>query len=249
MDELAKIADQPQPQRVSTYSWGGTPDGIYKQTSKDFCQIGASDPGSIPIFTTYFLHPNLGGCPTTSQIHAYMPRFKTQINAMAKATGRHAAVFLLELDGIGSSSCMAKIGSLPAWEAALRYEMKAMQSLPHTVVYIEGGYSDSNSVRYTAKVLNAIHVQKHPRLLHQRHPQPVDQPRGQLGDEDRRQTTARISSSTPPITAAGRRSTPIPRRRESRTPAIRPGGAWGLRTRPTQDSSSPTRFCGLTRRE
>jgi endoglucanase len=159
VDELALIADQPQPQRVSTFSWGGTPDGIYKQTSKDFCQIGASDPGTIPIFTTYFLHPNLGGCSTTSQIDAYMPRFKAQINAMAKATGRHAAVFLLELDAIGSSSCMAKIGSLPAWEAALRYEMHAMQSLPHTVVYIEGGYSDSNSVRYTAKVLNAIHVQ------------------------------------------------------------------------------------------
>jgi endoglucanase len=158
VDELALIASQPQAQRVSTYSWGGTPDGIYKQTSKDFCQIGASDPGTIPIFTTYFLHPNLGGCSTTSQIDAYMPKFKRQIRAMAKATGRHPAVFLLELDAIGSSACMARHGALPAWEAALRYEMHAMQSLPHTVVYIEGGYSDSNSVGYTARALKAIHV-------------------------------------------------------------------------------------------
>jgi Glycosyl hydrolases family 6 len=159
VDDLALIASQPQAQRVSTFSWGGTPDGIYKQTRKDFCDIGASDPGTIPIFTTYFLHPNLGGCATTSQIDAYMPKFKAQINAMAKATGRRPAVFLLELDAIGSSSCMATHGSLPAWEAALRYEMNAMESLPHTVVYIEGGYSDSNSVGYTARVLNAIHVQ------------------------------------------------------------------------------------------
>jgi endoglucanase len=158
VDELTMIADQPQAQRISTYSWGGTPSGIGKQTHKLFCQIAASDPGSVPLITTYFLHPNLGGCATTKQINAYMPRFKKQINAMVKATGRHPAVYLLELDALGSSVCMAKGGSLPAWEAALRYEMHAVQSLPHTVVYIEGGYSDSNSVGYTARVLKAIHV-------------------------------------------------------------------------------------------
>ena len=152
------IADQPQAQRISTYSWGGTPSGIAKQTHKLFCQIAASDPGSVPLITTYFLHPNLGGCATTKQIDAYMPKFKEQINAMANATGRHPAVYLLELDAIGSSVCMAQNGALPAWEAALRYEMHAVQSLPHTVVYVEGGYSDSNSVGYTARVLKAIDV-------------------------------------------------------------------------------------------
>jgi endoglucanase len=35
-----------------------------------------------------------------------------------------------------------------------------MAALPHTVVYVEGGYSDSNSVGYTAKILNAIGVNK-----------------------------------------------------------------------------------------
>lgn len=158
VNELAMIADQPQAQRISTYSWGGTPSGIGKQTHKLFCQIAASDPGTVPIITTYFLHPNLGGCATTQQIDAYMPRFKAQIRAMARATGRHPAVYLLELDAIGSSGCMARGGSLPAWEAALRFEMHAVQSLPHTVVYIEGGYSDSNSVGYTARVLKAIDV-------------------------------------------------------------------------------------------
>jgi cellulase/cellobiase CelA1 len=158
VDALAMIADQPQAQRISTYSWGGTPSGIGKQTRKLFCQIAASDPGTVPLITTYFLHPNLGGCATTAQINAYMPRFKAQINAMVKATGRRPAVYLLELDAIGSSVCMARNGALPAWEAALRYEMQAVQSLPHTVVYVEGGYSDSNSVGYTARILKAIDV-------------------------------------------------------------------------------------------
>jgi endoglucanase len=158
VDELALIAGQPQAQRISTYSWGGTPRGIYKQTHKVFCDIEASDPGAIPLITTYFLHPNLHGCPTTAQIHGYMPRFKRQINAMAKATGRHPAVYMLELDAIGSSSCISRQGAMPAWEAALRYEMHAVQSLPHTVVYVEGGYSDSNSARYAARILRAIHV-------------------------------------------------------------------------------------------
>ena len=158
VDELALIAGQPQAQRISTYSWGGTPSGIFKQTRKVFCQIEASDPGTIPIITTYFLHPNLHGCPGTAQINGYMPRFKRQIDAMARATARHPAVYLLELDAIGSSGCIARRGAMPAWEAALRFEMHAMQSLPHTVVYVEGGYSDSNSVRYTARILRAIHV-------------------------------------------------------------------------------------------
>jgi endoglucanase len=158
VDELAMIAGQPQAQRISTYSWGGTPSGIVKQTHKLFCQIAASDPGTVPLITTYFLHPNLGGCASTAQINAYMPKFKKQINAMASATGRHPAVYLLELDAIGSSVCMARKGALPAWETALRYEMHAVQSLPHTVVYVEGGYSDSNSVGYTARILKAINV-------------------------------------------------------------------------------------------
>ncbi len=160
VDELALIARQPQAQRISTYSWGGTPSGIFKQTRKVFCTIEASDPGTIPIISTYFLHPNLHGCPTTAQIDGYMPRFRRQIRAMAKATGRHPAVYLLELDAIGSSGCIARQGAMPAWEAALRFEMRTVEALPHTVVYVEGGYSDSNTPRYAARILNAVRVQR-----------------------------------------------------------------------------------------
>lgn len=156
--QLSKIASQPEAQRISSYSWGGTPSGIFKQTQKILCDNLTADPGTIPIFNTYFLHPVLGGCPTPQQVRDYMPLFHSRIDAMAQGIGQHPAVVLLELDALGSSSCVTKMGAMPQWEAALRYEMNAVQSLPHTVVYVEGGYSDSNSVDYTARILNAIGV-------------------------------------------------------------------------------------------
>jgi endoglucanase len=111
-------------------------------------------------FNTYFLHPTLGGCANAAQINAYMPTFKRQINEMAAAIDRRPALILAEIDALGSSSCIARHGGLGAWEAALKYEVDTFQALPHTVVYVEGGYSDSNSVGYTAKALNAIGVNK-----------------------------------------------------------------------------------------
>jgi endoglucanase len=158
--ELAKIAAQPEAQRFSSYSGGGGPGAIAAQVNKIFCDSLASDPGSIPIINTYFMHADLKGCPTTAQVQADEPVFHRRIDEMAAATGRHPAVYLLELDAIGSSSCIAKIGSLSAWEADLRYEINAIAALPHTVVYVEGGYSDSNSVGYAARVLNAIGIGK-----------------------------------------------------------------------------------------
>jgi hypothetical protein len=156
--ELSKIAAEPEAQRLSIYSEGGGPGAIFGQAQKIFCQNLTADPGSIPIFNTYFLHAKLGGCPTPADVSAYGPTFRRQVDEMAAATDRRPAVFLAEIDGLGSSSCIAHHGSLPAWEADLRYEIDTLQALPHTVVYVEAGYSDSNSVGYTARVLNAIGI-------------------------------------------------------------------------------------------
>jgi len=157
---LSKIADQPEAQRFSIYSMGGGPGAIFNQAEKIFCRNMTADPGSIPIINTYFLHPALGGCPTPAQVSAYTPTFQRRVDEMAAATDRRPAVYLLELDAIGSSSCVSRMGSLALWEADLRYEINAMAALPHTVVYVEGGYSDSNPVGYTAKILNAIGINK-----------------------------------------------------------------------------------------
>jgi hypothetical protein len=158
--ELSKIAAEPEAQRISIYSEGGGPGAIFAQTEKIFCQNLRADPGAIPIFNTYFLHAELKGCPTPAQVEAYMPTFHRQVAEMAAAIDHRRAVVLLEIDGIGSSHCIATHGSLPEWEAALRYEVDAMAALPHTVTYVEGGYSDANGVGYTANVLNAIDIRR-----------------------------------------------------------------------------------------
>ena len=61
--ELEKIASEPETERISRYSAGGTPAGIYSQAQKLFCHNFTADPGTIPVITTYFLHATLGGCP------------------------------------------------------------------------------------------------------------------------------------------------------------------------------------------
>ena len=82
------------------------------------------------VFNTYFLHPTLGGCANAAQISHYMPTFKRQINEMAAAIDRRPALIMLEIDALGSSSCIARHGGLPAWEAALRYEVDTFEALP-----------------------------------------------------------------------------------------------------------------------
>jgi endoglucanase len=155
---LTKIAAEPEAQRISYYSWGGTPEGIFKQTQKLFCHNFTADRGAVPIINTYFLHARLGGCPTHATISAYKPLFQAQIDALAAGIARRPAVLLLEVDGVGSTTCVARNGQLRVWESMLRYEATTLAALPHTVVYLEGGYSDSRNARWAARILNAAGV-------------------------------------------------------------------------------------------
>jgi endoglucanase len=155
---LARIASQPEAQRISIYSEGGGPGAISGQTEKILCQNMRADPHSIPIFDTDFLHAELGYCPSAARVIAYDAAFHRQIDELARAIARRPAVVLLEIDAIGSSRCIWQSGSLPEWEADLRFEIDRIGSLPHTAVYVEAGYSDANSPAYTAAILNAVGV-------------------------------------------------------------------------------------------
>jgi endoglucanase len=156
--ELEKIAVEPEVQRISIYSQGGGPGAIFAQAEKLFCHNFTADPGSIPIISTYFLHPALGGCATPSQINAAWPAFRRRVDELAAAIGNRPVVLLLETDAFGSSACMARMGDLGMWEADVRYEVDRMAALPHTVVYVEAGYSDANSAGYTARALNQVDI-------------------------------------------------------------------------------------------
>ncbi len=159
--ELEKIASEPETERISKYSEGGTPAGIFSQAQKLFCHNFTADPGSIPVISTYFMHATLGGCPTASAIGAYRPAFEAQIDALAQATGNRPVVYLLELDAVGSSACIARsAAALSQWESMLKFEATTLGKLPHALVYIEGGYSDANSAAYAARILNASGVRQ-----------------------------------------------------------------------------------------
>jgi endoglucanase len=157
---LEKIASEPEAQRFSAYAQGGGPGAIYSQVQKIFCHNLTADPGTVPIITTYFLHPAAGSCASTSQLTAIGPVFRRRIDEMAAGTGNRPAVYLLEVDAFGSSSCMARIGDLSQWEAYVQYEVDKISALPHTVVYLEAGYSDANPAAYTARALNASGIHK-----------------------------------------------------------------------------------------
>jgi endoglucanase len=154
---LEKIADEPEANRFSLYSAGGGPGAIYSQTHKIFCDNIQADPDSIPIITTYFLY-QAGYCETTSQILAHRGTFERQVSEMTRAIGNRRAIMLLELDAVGASRCMVKLGSLGQWEANIHYEITKVAALPHVVAYIEGGYADGNPPGYTAQVLNAVGI-------------------------------------------------------------------------------------------
>ncbi len=156
---LEKVAGQPETERMSPWSEGGGPGALYDETQKILCGTMSADPGSIPVFNTYFLY-QAGYCESTGTILAHRATFERQVNEMAEAIDRRPAVILAEMDAIGSSGCMARTGALPDWEADIRYELNRFASLPHTVVYIEGGYSDAAGPRYTASVLRAVGVNR-----------------------------------------------------------------------------------------
>lgn len=158
--ELEKIAEQPEVQRFSVYSMGGGPGKLYAFAKKIFCDNLRADPGSIPIVNTYFLHPAVHDCPSAGELAAAWPDFRRRVNEVVAATGNRPVVYLLELDAYGSSSCMARRGTLGGYESLVRYEVDRFATLPHAVVYLEGGYSDSNSAAYTARALNHSDIRR-----------------------------------------------------------------------------------------
>jgi endoglucanase len=158
--ELEKIAEEPEAQRFSIYSAGGGPGKVYAQVQKMFCFKLSADPGSIPLVTTDFVHPVVHSCPSPGEISAAWPDLKRRVGELVAATGNHPVVYMLEIDAYGSSSCMLRRGDLGQYEALLRYEVDRVGSLPHAVVYLEAGYSDSNSASYTARALNNSDIGK-----------------------------------------------------------------------------------------
>ena len=112
VNQLSKIAAQPEVQRVSAYSYGGRRGGIFAQTQKLLCHNLLADPGSILILNTYFLHPAAGVCPGAGALRRAAGTFRRHVNEVAAAVANRPVLMLLETDAIGTSSCIRRHGGL-----------------------------------------------------------------------------------------------------------------------------------------
>ena len=155
---LEKIADQPEAQRFSRLLRGGGRGAIIRQVRKILCHNLTADPGTIPIIKTYFLHPAPAPARHAGAIIAAGPMFERRIERDRPRHGAAPRCTCSSSMGSAPRAAWRKMGSLGHWEADLRYEASKIAALPHTVVYLEAGYSDANGPRYTARVLNAVGV-------------------------------------------------------------------------------------------
>ena len=151
---LAKIAGQEETQNISLYAQGGGPGAIYAQTLKILCNNAAADPtpATVPVLSTFFIYPHGQFCPTLPSLAAWQGTFIRDVNEMAWGVGRKRAVIFMEIDSIGTSSCL-KRKALKLWLHDLSWEAKTFGQLPHAVVYEEAGYSDAQGPMWTAKRL------------------------------------------------------------------------------------------------
>jgi hypothetical protein len=159
---LSRIASQESTQSISEFAMGGGPGATFDQVQKILCHNLTADPtpDTVPVFSTFFIYPNGQFCPPLSAIEANGTTFRRQIDELAAGTGRHPAVYLLEIDAVGTSHCLTG-AALSAWEEDLRYEVEKLTALPHTVVYLEAGAADEDSPQYAAAVINAVCVVGH----------------------------------------------------------------------------------------
>ena len=151
---LSKIAGQEETQNVSLFAGGGGPGAILGQTTKLLCRNAAADPtpATVMVFSTFFIYPRGRFCPSLAAIQSWQGTFGRDINEMARGIGSKRAVILMEIDSIGTSSCLKK-KSLTLWLHDLSWEANVFSQLPHAVVYEEAGYSDAQGPLWTAKRL------------------------------------------------------------------------------------------------
>jgi endoglucanase len=151
---VSKIADQEETQNMSLFAQGGGPGAIFGQTRKILCNNVSADQteATVPVFTTFMIYPGGQECPTLSQAKGWQGPFHRLVDELASGIGRKRAVVLMELDSIGVSSCQTG-AALTLRLNDLKYEAKKLGELPHTVVYVEAGYSDAQGHAWTAKRL------------------------------------------------------------------------------------------------
>ena len=206
-----------------------------------------ADPGTVPIFNTYFMHPVLGGCPTPGH-----PRLQPPLPPPRRRDGARrrppAGRLPIGVDAIGSSSCVTKMGAMSGWEADLRYEISDAVPAPHRHLRRGRVLGLQQGRQHDADPQQDRHPQD-PRLLHQRHARGRGRSTRLVGRPAIAKKTHgahfivdTADNGTGPLRGPTTGSTTA-----TRTCATRPAAASGQLTPPSPASATPMPGCGRIR--
>ena len=115
--------------------------------------------GAVPIFTVMRAEATqcgprymAGGPPEDARTRAWY-------DALARAIGSDRVVIAFEPDSLGTIDCQAR-SRRDDRIRLLRYGVSALSRLPNATIYLEGGASDWEPARRTARQLRAIGISK-----------------------------------------------------------------------------------------
>lgn len=150
---LEKIGEYPQAHQFSVYTAGGSGPAIYTQVQNYLCRMQRTDPTADAEITTYFIKHG-SNCTLSNN-----PNFDAEVNAVKDAVGNFPALIFVEEDAI-DTICWRNPAVVSQREALLKYEIDTLSTIPHALLYVEGGTSDANNPRQVARVLNASDASK-----------------------------------------------------------------------------------------
>lgn len=150
--KLRVIADEPETKRFG--SWTRNP----RHEVATFLQRAkATDPGAIPLISTYRLkHVRCGGY---SDSEAEARAYKRWYEQLAAGIGNHRVVLFYEIDALITAKCLSPRG-LRVRIDELRSTIDVLSKLPHAVVYVDSGASDAHTPAFYARLLRRVGVEK-----------------------------------------------------------------------------------------
>ena len=150
--KLRVIADQPETKRFG--SWTPNP----KHEIATFLQRShATDPGAIPLISTYRLKHLQ--CGHVSDSPAEADAYKRWYQELAQGIGNHRVVLFYEIDALITAPCLSHTG-LKVRIDELRSAIATLSALPHAVVYVDAGAADAHSHDFMARMLRWVGVQR-----------------------------------------------------------------------------------------
>jgi endoglucanase len=150
--KLRVIADQPESKRFG--SW--TPNPRF-EVANYLQRVDATDPGAIPLMSTYRLkHLACGG---VSDSPAEADSYKRWYENFAQGIGNHPVVLFYEIDALITAKCLSHAG-LARRIDEVRYAISVLSQLPHAVVYVDAGAGDAHDPAFIARLLRAVHVER-----------------------------------------------------------------------------------------